>query len=129
MIQWIVKLIQILKTETRSTKTQKDLRLLGVAERPDISLKFFTSPQCVLPRHYDSTQSRTRSSQFVLGFRSRLHQVSLLMLLQCCNDASDIVLIENNEVAPKWGCKPLSSDFIVINGKRITSIITELSQL
>ena len=44
------------------------------------------------------------------------------MLGQICDDASDTVLIENNGVAPDWGCNTFSSDIIVFNEN---SIITE----
>ena len=47
---------------------------------------------------------------------------------QCCDDANDTVLIENNGVAPEWSCNPFSSDSITFNESSITSIIAELSQ-
>ena len=39
-------------------------------------------------------------------FRARLHQASESRLRQHCDDASDTVFIENNRVAPEWGCNP-----------------------
>ena len=36
--------------------------------------------------------------------RARLHWASASMLQQCCDEASKIPLIENNGVAPEWGC-------------------------
>ena len=50
------------------------------------------------------------------------------MLRQLYNDASDTVLIENNEVAPDWGCNPFSSDSIIFNENSIASVIAELLQ-
>ena len=62
------------------------------------------------------------------GLRTRLHRASASMLRQLYDDASDTVLIENNGVAPNWGCNPFLSDFILSNENSITSIITELLQ-
>ena len=42
--------------------------------------------------------------------------------------ASNIALIENNGVAPDWGCDPFSNDSILFNDNSIISIIEELSQ-
>ena len=47
---------------------------------------------------------------------------------QRCNNASYTVLIENNRVAPEWGCNPFLSDSIVFNEDIVASVITELSQ-
>ena len=58
--------------------------------------------------------------------RVRFHQVSVSMLQQLCDDASDTVLIENN---PEWGCNPSSSDSNVFNEKSIASIIAVLAAL
>ena len=44
------------------------------------------------------------------GLRARLHQASASTLRQLCNDACNSVLIENNGVAPEWGCNLFSSD-------------------
>ena len=41
-------------------------------------------------------------ASFLWVFGVRLHQGSALTLRQCCDDASDTALIENNEIAPKW---------------------------
>ena len=60
--------------------------------------------------------------------RVRLHQTLASMLLQLCDDACDSVLIENNGVAPEWGCNLFSSDSNVFNENRIASVLTELSQ-
>ena len=59
-----------------------------------------------------------------------LHQASALAstLQQLCNDACDSVLIENNGVAPEWGCNLFSSDSTNFNENRIASVIAELSQ-
>ena len=46
---------------------------------------------------------------------------------QHCDDPSDYVLIENNEVTPEWGCIPFLSNSIVVNENRIASVIPELS--
>ena len=59
--------------------------------------------------------------------RVRLHQASASMPQQLCDDASNSVLIENNVVAPDWGCNPFSSDTVVFNENRITRMIAELS--
>ena len=60
-----------------------------------------------------------------LVLRARLHQTPELTLRQFCHDASDIILIENNGVASEWGSNPFSSDSIVFNEDRITSVITQ----
>ena len=44
---------------------------------------------------------------------------------QLCKDANNTVLIENNEVAPDWGCNPFSSYSIVFKKNRIASVIAE----
>ena len=46
---------------------------------------------------------------------------------QRCDDACDSVLIENNRVAPEWGCNLFSSDSFVFNENRIASVITALT--
>ena len=46
------------------------------------------------------------------------------MLRPLCDDASNSVLIENNEVTQKWVATPFWSDFIVFNENNILSIIT-----
>ena len=56
--------------------------------------------------------------------RAHLHKASTLR--QICDDASNSV--ENNVLAPEWGCSPFSTDSIVFNMNRITSIIIELVQ-
>ena len=48
------------------------------------------------------------------------------MVRQLCNDAHHSVLIENNGLAPDWGCNAFSSNCIVFKENRIASIITEL---
>ena len=50
------------------------------------------------------------------------------MLEQLCDDTSNTVLIENNEVTPKWSCNPFWSDFIVFNENSAVSVIAELLQ-
>ena len=44
---------------------------------------------------------------------------------QCkfCNGTFDSLLIENNDVTPDYSCNPFSSDSVVFNEKRITSVI------
>ena len=59
-----------------------------------------------------------------IPFRACLHQASS----HWWDDASDTVLIENNGVAPEWGCNPFSSNSIVFNENSITSLIAEFSQ-
>ena len=54
--------------------------------------------------------------------RARLHQTSVSTLRQLCNDTSDSLLIENNGVAQEWDSNPFSSDYIVFNENRITSV-------
>ena len=46
---------------------------------------------------------------------------------QCCDDASDAVLIESNGVGPKWVAIPFWRDCIVFNEKSITSVIAVAS--
>ena len=46
---------------------------------------------------------------------------------QCCDDACDSVLIENNGVAPEWVRNPFSSDSTVLNENKIASIIAALT--
>ena len=60
--------------------------------------------------------------------RVRLHQVSASMLQQLRDDASNTVLIENNEFIQKWVVTHFWSDSIVCNENSIASIIAELSQ-
>ena len=52
--------------------------------------------------------------------RTRLHRASASMLRQLSDDASDTVLIENDGVAPDWGCNPFLSDSILFNENSIT---------
>ena len=59
--------------------------------------------------------------------RARLHQASASMLRQRCDDACDSVLIENNGVAPEWGCNLFSSDSTYFNENKIVSVIAALS--
>ena len=63
------------------------------------------------------------SPVFSLTLRAHLHQASVSTLRQLCDDASDSVLIENNGVAPEWGCYPFLSDSTDFNENRITSVI------
>ena len=60
--------------------------------------------------------------------KAHLHHASASMLRELSNDACDSVLIENNGVAPEWGCNLFSSDSTDFNENRIASIIAELSQ-
>ena len=50
------------------------------------------------------------------------------MMQQLCDDASDTVLIENNEFPLEGDCNPFSSYLIVFNENSITSIMPELLQ-
>ena len=45
-------------------------------------------------------------------------------LRQLCDDTSDSVLIENNEIAPDWGCNAFQAAPLFFNNNRITSVIT-----
>ena len=47
---------------------------------------------------------------------------------QHCDNASDTSLIENNRVAPEWGCNPFLSDSTVFLKKCVTSIIAVLTR-
>ena len=80
----------------------------------------------------DATDIRVRIhillSLVHIHVKPRLYQASLSTLRQLCDDVSDTVLIENNRVAPEWGCNPFSNDSIVFNKNIIASIIAELSQ-
>ena len=42
--------------------------------------------------------------------KAHLHQASASKLRQLFNDTCDSVLIENNGVAPEWGCNLFSRD-------------------
>ena len=64
----------------------------------------------------------------VIHVRAHLHQVSVSMLQELCNDASDTVLIENNGVASEWVATPFWSDSIVFNENSVANTIPELSQ-
>ena len=46
---------------------------------------------------------------------------------QCCDDACDSNLIENNRVAPEWICNPFSSDSTDFNENKIASLIAALT--
>ena len=72
--------------------------------------------------------SSTQDGLVFRSLRAHLHQASASTLRQLCNEACDSVLIENNRVAPEWGCNPFSSDSTDFNENRITSVITELLQ-
>ena len=69
-----------------------------------------------------------RHRYYVKTLRARLHQASASMLRQLSDDTCDSVLIENNGVAPEWGCNLFSSDSTDFNETRIASVIAELSQ-
>ena len=73
-------------------------------------------------------QSQRGSSILVVKrlVRAHLHQRSPSTLRQLCDDASDIVLIQNNGVASKWVATPFWSDSIDSNESRITSVIATL---
>ena len=59
--------------------------------------------------------------------RDHIHQASVSMLQQLCDDASDTVLIENNGVTQKWVATPIWSDSTVFDENIIASVIAELS--
>ena len=46
---------------------------------------------------------------------------------QCCENASDPALIENNEVAGYRGCNPFWRDSIVFNQSVIVSVVASLT--
>ena len=48
------------------------------------------------------------------------------MLRQLSNDASNIVLIENNGATRKWVVTPIWSNYIVFNENSIASVIAAL---
>ena len=58
----------------------------------------------------------------------RLRPVYTKRQHQHCDDTNDIVLIENNGVAPEWGWDQFLSNSIDFNENSIASIIAELSQ-
>ena len=49
----------------------------------------------------------------VFSLRARLHQASVSMQCQRCNDASDTALIEINGVTQEWIATPFWSDSYV----------------
>ena len=95
-------------------------------EREDESLQtsFVGSNKPIFIRYY--VQSKIHS--FITGLKVHLHQESASTLRQLCDDASDIVLIENNGVSQKCVATLILGDSIVFNGNRIASIVAELLQ-
>ena len=57
----------------------------------------------------NSLYSSLELNRETLPLKARLHQASASTWRQLSNDASDSVLIENNGVAPEWGCNPFWS--------------------
>ena len=55
--------------------------------------------------------------------RAFLHQVSASTLRQRCDDASDTVLMENNGVAPEWGCNQSLRDITVLCNCRVVAML------
>ena len=47
---------------------------------------------------------------------------------QLCDEANDSALLENNGVTSEWDSNPFSSESIVFNENKITSVIAELLQ-
>ena len=60
--------------------------------------------------------------------RAHLHQVSASRLWQLYDDACNSILIENNGVAPEWGCNWFSSESTDSYENKIASLIAEMSQ-
>ena len=58
--------------------------------------------------------------------KAHLHHASASMLPELSNYACDSVLIENNGVAPEWGCNPFSSNAIGFNENSIPSVIASV---
>ena len=57
---------------------------------------------------------------------ARLHQASESTLQQLFHDTSNTVFIENDGVAPEWGCNLFLSNFIVFNMNNFASILTRV---
>ena len=68
----------------------------------------------------------TTSSRHVISKPFR--EASASTLRQLWDDISNTVLIENNGVAPDWGCNPILSNSILFNENSIISINAEFSQ-
>ena len=79
----------------------------------------------IFPQHKTLNKAVSLGDTWV---RARLHQASASILRQLCDDARDTVLIENNVVAPDWGCNLFLSNSIIFNENNITSVIAELPQ-
>ena len=60
-------------------------------------------------------------------YNQDLHLGSVYNKRQCCDNASNTVLIENNRVALDWGCNPFLSASIVFNENSNCSVITVLT--
>ena len=58
--------------------------------------------------------------------KSTLGPVSTKRQHQCCNDACDSVLIENNGVTPRMDLQPIFKQFTIFNENRIASVIPTL---
>ena len=68
---------------------------------------------------------------YIESVSSHLHQASASasVLWKLCDDASNTVLIENNGVAPEWGCSQFLSDSHCFQWEQyMASVIAELSQ-
>ena len=74
----------------------------------------------------DQHFSQRGQSKFVDEERARLHQASASTLRQLSDDACDFVLIENNGVAPEWGCNLFSSNSTDFNENRIARVVAAL---
>ena len=64
----------------------------------------------------------------IVNVRTVYTEASASTLQQCCGDASDNVLIENNGITVKWVATLFLSDFTVFNENSIASITAALSQ-
>ena len=60
-------------------------------------------------------------------FLSLLGLVYTVCQHQCCNDASDTALIEDNEITAEWSGNPFSMDSVVFNESSIASIVAALT--
>ena len=65
------------------------------------TIDFFASGK-MLSTKMKSVQWFCKRLHSTMTIRAYLHQASVWMQSQCCDDACDIVLIEKNGVTPKW---------------------------
>ena len=62
-------------------------------------------------------------------FWSLLGPVYTVCQHQCCNDASDTALIEDNEITAEWSGNPFSMDTVVFNESSIASVVAALTPM